>query len=295
MLKSLQNLHSDQRGSLSLTSMFALIVLVMLLGMIINSGRQVHRKIQLQNAADSATYTGGVVLARGMNALAFSNHLLCDVFALNAFMREGAARRAESLTPEILANWERVGPEFVGSEFPRFDKLGLAINEKVPHESNMVLTWSEWSAAASEMMLPVLDAILEERMIPEYQTSVAYSTPRLAQYAATDIAFRHADRWPTNESASASLWRTNVDGGGPDPIDGAANDFYLTMPVADPVDAAGLLSNAELNEYQDRAIDERFRYSHTYLDQWNDDSLYTFDRYGKMSQFASLWRIFVGG
>lgn len=295
MFDRLKQLHHNEQGSLSLTSMFALIVLVMLLGMVINSGRQVHRKIQMQNTADAAAWSGGVVMARGMNSLAFSNHLLCDVFALTAYLREGRAGRAEVLTIEIMANWERVSPEFVGSEFPKFDILGQAMVEHVPLERESISTWSNWTAASSELMLPVFESILQERSIPNYQRAVAYSTPRLAQYAANEIARRHGEAWPTREEAFASIWRTSTDGNEVDPIDGNYNDFDLAMPVADPVDQAGMLTQAEVELYRERAIDERFRYSHTYLVHWNNDLLRIFDNYGKMSRFSNLWRIFTAG
>ena len=74
-------LHRDERGSMSIVSVFAVMFLAMLLGMVMNAGRHVDGKLRMQNAADSAAYSGGVVLARGMNTLAFTNHLLCDIFA----------------------------------------------------------------------------------------------------------------------------------------------------------------------------------------------------------------------
>ena len=60
--------------------------------MVMNVGRHVDGKLRMQNAADSAAYSGGVVLARGMNTLAFTNHLLCDVFAVTAILREARDR-----------------------------------------------------------------------------------------------------------------------------------------------------------------------------------------------------------
>src|SRR5213075_1017327 len=69
------------RGSINLATVFAILLLAFLLGMVLNVARQVDNKIKLQNAADAATYSGGIVLARGMNSVAFSNHLLCEVFA----------------------------------------------------------------------------------------------------------------------------------------------------------------------------------------------------------------------
>src|SRR5947207_15891325 len=96
------DLHRDERGSISLATVFALLLLTMLLGMVINVGRQVDNKVKLQNAADAATYSGGVVLARGMNSLAFSNHMLTEVFAVTGFMSKGRDLKAEPLLARSL-------------------------------------------------------------------------------------------------------------------------------------------------------------------------------------------------
>ena len=67
-----------------------------------------------------------------MNAIAFSNHLLCEVFALTAYMREARDRHADMFTPSILEAWERVGKTFAErSSHPKFTNLGIAIQEKV--------------------------------------------------------------------------------------------------------------------------------------------------------------------
>ena len=89
-----------------------------------NVGRQVDGKIRMQNAADAAAYSGGVVLARGMNTLAFTNHLLCDVFANTALMREARDRNSESYVPSILAAWNKAGRQFSGPGFPKFQPWG---------------------------------------------------------------------------------------------------------------------------------------------------------------------------
>jgi len=99
----LARLHRDEHGTISIVTVFAVLLLVMLLGMVMNVGRTVDDKIRMQNAADSAAYSGGLVLARGMNTLAFTNHMLCDAFALTAFLREGRDRSAEAKVPPILA------------------------------------------------------------------------------------------------------------------------------------------------------------------------------------------------
>lgn len=286
LCRRVHTLHRDEGGSLSIVSVFALMMLVLLLGMVMNSARQVDQKVKLQNAADSATYAGGVVLSRNMNTLAFTNHLLSDVFALTAYFREARDRSSESLTPEILNNWERVAPAFQGSEFPPFDQLGYAIEEKVPAERDMVFTFSEWSYAAAEMMLPVFEEILAQRMIPEFQRSLTDATPVMVQYAADEVARRHGQAWPVNTELRAVMWRTNVD-----PVGGIGEMSRRTLPVVDPVMDVTL----DQDRYFRTARVQREQLARRYLRDWNNESLHSFDVLGKMSQFSNLWRIFTCG
>ncbi len=281
-----RNVHHDQRGSISIASIFALMLLTFVLGMVMNSGRQVDQKVKMQNAADASAYSGSVVLTRGMNTLAFTNHLLCDVFAMTAYMREGRDRSAEKLTPEILENWQRMGPVLAGSSFERFDQLSQAIEEKVPLEQEMVLTFSEWMAAISEQALPVFEDILAQEAISNFQHAVVSATPRLSQVAAEEIAQRHGQNWPQNADAHGVLWRTMVD-----PVGGDSESQRRTLPVVDPV----YDSVPEQETYVDTARSQRESFSKRYLNDWNNERLERFDEEGKMSQFANLWRIFTCG
>ena len=77
--------------------------MTMILGMVMNVGRQIDGKIRIQNAADAAAYSGGVAVARGMNTLAFTNNLLCEVFSMTAPMREAQEQNAQKFVPSILA------------------------------------------------------------------------------------------------------------------------------------------------------------------------------------------------
>ena len=284
--RNLAGLHADQGGSISISTVFAVLLLAFLLGMVMNSSLQVDQKVKMQNAADAATCSGAVVLGRSMNTLAFTNHLLCDTFALTAFMRAGRDRHAESLTPDILDNWERIAPALAGSEFRKFADLGVAIGDKVPHEREVVRTFSDWAAAASELMLPVFEQILAEQRITEYQRAVVRTTPQTAQAAAEEVARRHGQAWPRRTALHGCLWRT-------DGTTVASSDvcFSRLLPVVDPM-------NDDLPGWERYAADarqQRFVLAHGYLRQWNDESLPLFDQFVKMSQFASLWRIFTGG
>src|SRR5579862_3916421 len=53
----LRRVHEDQRGTISIVSVFAVLFLMMLLGMVMNVGRHVDGKLRMQNAADSAAYS----------------------------------------------------------------------------------------------------------------------------------------------------------------------------------------------------------------------------------------------
>ncbi len=313
----LKRLHRDQRGTMSIVSVFAVMLMAMLLGMLINSARQVDSKIKMQNAADASAYSGGVVIARGMNSLAFTNHLLCDVFALTAFMREGRDRNAESFVPPVLAAWSQIGPVFASSGFPKFDALGSAISQKVPMEQEMVLRYSEWAAAASELMLPVLEDILAEEQIPEYQRALIAATPQLAQMATAEITWQHDDYVPMADvnaqpAAFASspshtcgdgatgtttasydsgpmagvLWRTIGD-----VVGGSSEDSRTTLPAVDPT----LGEEEDQEAYRRQARAQRRVRAQGYLAEWNNASLRAFDREANMSQFGNLWRSFTCG
>ena len=107
-MAALSRFHADERGSISFATVFAVLLLTMLLGMVINTGRQIDNKVKLQNAADASTYSGGVVLARGMNSLAFSNHMLCEVFAPHRFLPRGPRSPCGAAR---AGNPGRVGPD----------------------------------------------------------------------------------------------------------------------------------------------------------------------------------------
>ena len=281
----LKRLHRDQRGSISFATVFALLLLTMLLGMVINTGRQIDSKVKLQNAADASTYSGGVVVARGMNSLSFSNHMICEVLALTAFFREGRDRHAEPLIPEILAAWDRIGPVLEKSGFEKFERLGRAIPGKTPLEQEMVRSYSEWMAASSEIVLPVFEAILNEEMIPAFQRDVVEATPLLAQTAAAEIGDRHTGNPSARDLPRGRvigvLWRTIVD-----PVGGTSEDLRTTLPAVDPqVDVT----------YANRARSERDGLARHYLRLWNNVMMRPFDTEAKMSQFGSLWRSFTCG
>jgi hypothetical protein len=268
----------------------------------------VDQKIKMQNAADAATHAGGVVLARSMNTLAFTNHLLCEAFALTAFLREAQARTAESLTPEILAHWELVAPLFEPSDYPKFAALGPAILQKAPLERELVRAYGDWAAAAAEIMLPMMEwvldgdsaAVSDRRPIPEFQRALVRATPQMVQAAVDEVARRHGVAWPnrarlvTRQDEGDSpyetrlrgvLWRTTT----PDPVGGMSESQRRTLPVVDPDPSAGDMEAGQA-EYFATAREQRCVAARSYMELWCEDLLIAFDHFGKMSRYSQLLR-----
>jgi hypothetical protein len=91
-----RRLHADDRGVTSLMSLVAVLVFTMLLVMLTNIVRHLDDKVRMQNAADAAAYSGAATLARGMNCLAFANHLQAETLAHVALLRALEERGSSS-------------------------------------------------------------------------------------------------------------------------------------------------------------------------------------------------------
>jgi hypothetical protein len=79
---SLERLHKSEEGMLSLVSLFVILAFLIIIGLLANVGRVTSQKIETQNAADAATYSAAVELARGMNTVTAVNHSIGELTAL---------------------------------------------------------------------------------------------------------------------------------------------------------------------------------------------------------------------
>jgi len=227
-------LHRDQRGAISALSVFAIFMFTILLVLVVNVGRQIDDKLRMQNAADAAAYSGATVIARGMNAIAFANHLECETFALVAYMREGRDRKSEKFVPEILQAWENVGRAFstgTGTQplSQKFKKMGEAILQKIPIEGMMVQEFAQMAYLESKLTLPLFEYILagpefensagipdrspEGGFLPRFQRAVLLTVPYIASVATDELAQRYGTRTKSqhrNLDLHGLLWCTNV-------------------------------------------------------------------------------------
>jgi hypothetical protein len=285
-------LHRDDHGSMSVVTVFAVLVLTMLLGMVMNMGRQVDGKIRMQNAADAAAFSGGMVLARAMNDLAFTNHLLCESFAMTAWLSEARDQNAKQYMSDILNAWTSQGKALGQSSVtqPPFAALGSAILSKIPLEQQLVTDFCTWATATSTAQLPMFQAILgspgQDGLIPQYQQAVIAAFPDLAATAATQIAQQNGapDNGPGRGNMAAALWQPST---GNQVVGGTTNSFLPLMQT----------SNAN---YATTAAKQRRVVAHYYLDLWNSQTLGFFSfnstyATATMCQFGNLWKKFSCG
>ncbi len=286
-----RRLHRDQRGTITILTVFAALMLTMLLGMVMNVGRQVDGKLRMQNAADAVAYSGGVVLARGMNSLAFTNQLLCEVFAMTAFMQEAHDRDAEKYVPEILAAWQNEAPAFQNTTLPKFRALGNAIPAKAQAEQALVTAFGNWAAAlagdgeddggALWLMRQILGSPSDPstHMITEYQRAVVLAIPQMVQDAAMTVAGLNGQPDYGRGTMQGALWQLST----ASPVDATC---LAPIVIDTNSDAASPANPAQVSTAQIT----RNRYALEYLNAWNSQVLAFFDYGAKMSQFAQLWR-----
>lgn len=72
-----------RRGKITLLALVFLLLIVVLMGLLGNTGHVTSQKLELQNAADSVAFSSSLWLARGMNTVTASNHLVGEAVALS--------------------------------------------------------------------------------------------------------------------------------------------------------------------------------------------------------------------
>jgi hypothetical protein len=299
-LLKLRTLHGDQQGTISILSVIVMLLLTMLLGMVLNIGEQIDDKIRMQNASDAAMYSSGVVVARGMNSIAFTNHLLSEVFALTAYFREGRDRYAESLVPQILDAWEAVGPQMAASEFLLIRNIRPAMSPKIQMERKLVTAFGDMTVVKSKLLLPALEAILGQpeqanqaggggadgenaggqnnqqasktHLIPQFQRQVVQSTAVAAHLLAQEVIKRHFVASKTAQDTPVCLLYTNL--GIPGQSRDETDPYERLVPGLDPSFEGpdfNRLRAWEAGGYQAAASKRRREIAKRNLSDWNSD------------------------
>ena len=79
-----EEFHGDESGKISLLASMLMLVLIALAGLIGNTGHVAKEKLEAQNAADSIAYSSSLWMARGMNSVTATNHMLGEATAMSA-------------------------------------------------------------------------------------------------------------------------------------------------------------------------------------------------------------------
>lgn len=82
LLPRVRRFHADEDGKITLISTVTMMFFLLLVCYVGNIGMGVKRKMELQNAADSAAYSTALWQARAMNAITVSNHMLGEATAV---------------------------------------------------------------------------------------------------------------------------------------------------------------------------------------------------------------------
>lgn len=117
----LLTLHADERGMLSLVSMVTMLFFLILVATVTNIGRTINLKIDAQNTADAAAYSASVEMARGMNAVTATNHLMGELLSFVVVHRAIGGPELEKGTD--VADQEPFELKMIALEY----KIGLPV------------------------------------------------------------------------------------------------------------------------------------------------------------------------
>ncbi|TWU03693.1 Tad domain-containing protein [Neorhodopirellula pilleata] len=74
--------HRNESGTVAFSIPVGLFFFMVFAGLLFNTGATINGKIETQNAADASVYSASVSIARGLNAMTASNHLIGELNAL---------------------------------------------------------------------------------------------------------------------------------------------------------------------------------------------------------------------
>jgi len=91
----------DEDGKVAIVSIFAVLAIGGMIGLIVNTGQTVREKVELQTAADAAATTTTLWMARSMNAVTTANHLMGEATAVTVLLDGFAGPRYGRGAPAV--------------------------------------------------------------------------------------------------------------------------------------------------------------------------------------------------
>jgi len=99
---SINSLHRDQGGRISIFFVFGAIAFIFLIALIYNTAHQSIRKIQMQGAADAAALAGGTQAGRNLNDIANNNNTMSEILTVMIVIRS-VLQTVEIMKTELYA------------------------------------------------------------------------------------------------------------------------------------------------------------------------------------------------
>lgn len=106
----------SQSGQIVVLLIISLLTMVLTVGLIFNTGQQIHWKTQTQNAVDSGAISHGTNVARSLNVMSVNNVAITQAFTLNVLMAnlvpeltDSTYKALEGITSYILGGISACG------------------------------------------------------------------------------------------------------------------------------------------------------------------------------------------
>jgi len=123
--RKLRYLHEDENGQAVVFIALTLLLMVVWVMLVINSGNTIAGKIEMTNAADAAGYSGTIWMARGLNTAAILNKTQAYILAI--ILLTESMNRTHQFAAFALIGMYALGAWMMGSCFPPLYIAGVLI------------------------------------------------------------------------------------------------------------------------------------------------------------------------
>jgi hypothetical protein len=162
-------MRNSQRGQSTALVTSMLMVLMLFVGVVVDVGQAVNRRIAVQIVADTGAYTGAAVMAVGLNQLAYWNARLQDAWAVFTWAHIAAftvhvteCDAADAAEQAYSAAWNTFNAAFQGvnfaySNYPFMEAKRVSIyniNDLFPGEADR-FKFAEWSISPELGIIPM--------------------------------------------------------------------------------------------------------------------------------------------
>jgi hypothetical protein len=180
----LQELHEREGGMISMVSVVALLFIMVLIGLTANIGYTINQKKEVQNSADAVAYTSTIWLARGMNVITATNHLIGEMQALVVLHAAVGGEEMENKNPldpqeaeQAKANLDAASSELdtawriaktLGASTPAYqDETNKKVGEQVKSGATLRASMTDLKKALAKVYYAKAGAsILEKSVYP---------------------------------------------------------------------------------------------------------------------------------